>query len=64
MIRDFAEQLLKDLKDERESKVAGLVAGSLNYEDYKYRCGEIHGLDLAMDYITTVLKKIEDNDDE
>lgn len=64
MTHDFAEAVLKGLKDEREGKVAGLVAGALSHDDYKYRCGEIHGLDLAMDHITTVLKKTEDPDDE
>lgn len=64
MTHDFAEAVLKALKEERESKVAGIVAGTLDHERYKYQSGEIHGLDLAMDHITTVLKKIEDPDDE
>lgn len=64
MIDEFAALVVKTLKETREEKVAGLVAGGLTHEDYKYRCGEIHGLDLAMDHITTVLKKIEDSNDE
>lgn len=64
MTLDFAENVVKLLKEERERKVEGLVSGQLTLEKYQYHCGEIHGLDLAVDQIQAVLKKLEDPDDE
>ena len=64
MIRDFADHVLQELNDVRESKMQGLASGQLTYEKYQYHCGEIHGLDLAMDHIKAVLKKVEDANNE
>ena len=64
MIDEFARALIKELTEQRDNKAAGVVAGGLAFEDCKFHCGEIHGLDLAVDHIKAVLQKIEDNENE
>jgi len=63
MIQDFGEHLLKRLKEARDAIAAGVVAGALEHDKYKFHCGEIHGLDLAMDHLQAVLEKAEERDD-
>jgi len=64
MTQDFAEHVIKGLQEKRDNIAAGVLAGTLDHERYKFHCGEIHGLDLAVDHIKAVLEKIEENDDE
>jgi hypothetical protein len=52
------------IDESREAKIERVVSGSCSLEEYKYLCGEIHGLDLARDHIKTVLKKVEDLEDD
>ncbi len=64
MIDEFARALIKEFTEQRDAKAAGVVTGKLAHEEYKFHCGEIHGLDLAVDHIKAVLQKIEDREDE
>lgn len=59
---DRAPKLLRDIAADRAAKVARVVSGACSHDEYKYLCGEIHGLDLAEDHIKAVLKK-EDEDE-
>lgn len=55
---------IKAIREQRESRATRVVAGGCTVDEYKYLCGEIHGLDLAEDHIKAVLKEDEGNDDE
>jgi len=63
MLADEAlRRALKNLAETRQSKVNAVVAGSCDAGAYKLICGEIHGLDLAIDEIKAVLQKAEEED--
>jgi hypothetical protein len=62
MDADRAQHALRDIASDREAKVTRVLTGSCSHDEYKYLCGEIHGLDLAEDHIKAVLKKEEDDE--
>jgi len=59
---DRSQQALRDIAADRAAKVARVLTGACSHDEYKYLCGEIHGLDLAEDHIKAVLKKEEDDE--
>lgn len=60
---EVARKALREIDESREAKALRVLSGSCSFEDYKYLCGEIHGLDLAADHIKAVLKKAEEDDE-
>ena len=64
MTEEFAQAVIDGLLEKRDSLATGVVSGQLAPEEYKFHCGEIHGLDLAVDHIKAVLQKIEDTENE
>lgn len=63
MSDELLRKALREIEDYREGKVLRLTAGACTHDDYKFLCGEIHGLDLAKDSILAVLKKEEESDE-
>lgn len=59
---DRAQQALREIAADRAAKVTRVLTGACSHDEYKYLCGEIHGLDLAEDHIKAVLKKEEDDE--
>lgn len=62
MESDVGRQAIKMIEEDRAAKAQRVMSGACSPEEYKYLCGEIHGLDLAKDHIQAVLKK--ENEDE
>lgn len=57
--------VLKNIEEKRESIAAALVEGSAaDFTEYKFMCGEIRGLSLAHSYLTDLVRKMEQDDDE
>lgn len=60
---DALRRVLKNIAETRQAKVNAVITGSSDAGAYKLICGEIHGLDLAIDEIKAVLQKAEEEDD-
>ena len=57
--------VLKDIEERREDIAQVLVDGAAkDYAEYKSLCGEIRGLSQAHMYITDLVRKMEQSDDE
>lgn len=63
MIDDFTRVVIKNLEEARRARVDSLIAGGSDLGAYKYGCGEIHGLDIAIAEIRAVQEKAEHNHD-
>ena len=58
------DYLLKVLKDQRDSMVAGLGAGRIrNMEEYRDIWGFVRGLDFTVSRIDEILKESEESDE-
>ena len=57
--------VLKDIEEHRESIARALVDGAArDFSEYKAMCGEIRGLSTAHMFITDLVRKMEQDDDE
>lgn len=57
--------VLKEIEGRRDSIAEALISGSAkDFNEYKYMTGEIRGLSLAHSYITDLVRKMEQSDDE
>ena len=57
--------VLKEIEERREMIGRALIEGSAkDYAEYKSLCGEIRGLSQAHMYITDLVRKMEQDDDE
>ncbi len=54
------EYLESKLKDERIVIIERLVQGTLDVTEYKRLCGAIQGLDLAVNHIKDLAKRLEE----
>ena len=64
MIQDFARALIAQLQEEIANKTSDMAGGHCKtWEQYQNLTGVIRGLSLAEDYIKTLAKKADDNDD-
>ena len=54
------EYLDSKLKDERTLIVENLIEGKLDEGEYKRLCGALQGLDLAINHIKDLAKRIEE----
>lgn len=64
MDSEALQSALRAIAEDRAAKANRLITGGCTHDEYKYICGEIHGLDLAVDQIKAAQKKDEDRDDE
>jgi hypothetical protein len=57
--------VLKDIEEHRESIARALVDGAArDYAEYRSMCGEVRGLSTAHMFITDLVRKMEQDDDE
>lgn len=57
--------VLKDIAEHRENVARALVDGAArDYAEYKSMCGEIRGLSVAHSFITDLVRRMEQNEDE
>lgn len=57
--------VLKDIEEHRESIARALVDGAArDFSEYKAMCGEIRGLSTAHMFITDLVRKMEQDEDE
>ena len=56
------EYLESKLKDERMVIIDRLVQGTLDVSEYKRLCGAIQGLDLAVNHIKDLAKRIDQDE--
>ena len=56
------EYLESKLKDERMVIIDRLVQGTLDVTEYKRLCGAIQGLDLAVNHIKDLAKRIDQDE--
>lgn len=61
---DAINHVLKTLREQRQDKLNAVGTGSCDPGAYKFGCGEIHGLDLAIAELLAVQQKVEDDDDD
>jgi hypothetical protein len=54
------EYLDSKLKDERTLIIENLIQGKLDEGEYKRLCGALQGLDLAINHIKDLAKRIEE----
>ena len=57
------EYLESKIKDERILIVETLIQGKLNEGEYKRLCGALQGLDLAVNHIKDLAKRLERDDE-
>jgi hypothetical protein len=61
----FDYLLERELKQQKEGMVEQLVMGGTDdYADYKYLCGKIRGIQIAMDFIREIRGKVGLAEDE
>jgi hypothetical protein len=57
--------VIKELEERRESIAQALISGAAkDFAEYKSCAGEIRGLSLAHSYITDLVRKMEQSEDE
>lgn len=57
--------VLNEIESRRDAIAQALVSGAAkDFPEYKSMCGEIRGLSLAHSYITDLVRKLEQSDDE
>ena len=57
--------VLKDIEEHRESIARALIDGAAkDYAEYKSMTGEVRGLSLAHSFITDLVRKMEQAEDE
>lgn len=57
--------VLKDIEAKRESVAQALISGAAkDFPEYKSMTGEIRGLSLAHSFITDLVRKLEQSDNE
>ena len=57
--------ILKELEEKQQSLADALASGAAkDFAEYKFMCGEIRGLSFAHAYVTDLVRKMEQDDDE
>ena len=56
--------VLKEIEEKRDSIAQALISGAAkDYSEYRSMCGEIRGLSHAHNFVTDLVRRLE-NDDE
>jgi hypothetical protein len=57
--------LLKEIEEKQKYLSDALSGGAAkDFSEYKFMCGEIRGLSLAHAYVTDLVRKMEQDEDE
>ena len=63
MIFKLAEDVVKELEKQKKDIAIPIVSGGLTtFESYKYACGKVQGLEMAISVIKDFVKKSHDED--
>ena len=55
----------KDIEERRESIARALIdGGARDYAEYRDMCGQVRGLSIAHSFITNLVQKMEQDEDE
>lgn len=61
---EYLEYLLEKFKEEQEVLRNELGSGTAkDFNDYRYKCGVIHGLVVAENFINELVKRMENADE-
>lgn len=62
---DYPDYLIKEFKERIAMLSEALTAGNVkSFEDYKYTCGQIRGLEAACFVVEDLKRQVEHSDDE
>ena len=62
---EYLEYLLEKYKEEQEVLQNELGSGTAkDFSDYRYKCGVIHGLVVAQNFINELSKRLMDAEDD
>ena len=65
MATTVMDVLIRDIEDKRDNIARAVVDGAArDYAEYRAMCGEIRGLSLAHSYVTDLVRRMEQDDDE
>lgn len=65
MATTVLDVLTRDIEEKRDGIARALVDGAArDYAEYRSMCGEIRGLSLAHSYVTDLVRRMEQDDDE
>lgn len=57
--------VIRDIEEKRDGIARALIdGGARDYAEYRSMCGEIRGLSLAHSYVTDLVRRMEQDDDE
>jgi hypothetical protein len=57
--------VIRDIEEKRDGTARALIdGGARDYAEYRSMCGEIRGLSLAHSYVTDLVRRMEQDDDE
>ena len=57
--------VIKEIEEKQKYLADALASGAAkDYAEYKFMCGEIRGLSFAHAYVTDLVRKMEQDDDE
>jgi hypothetical protein len=57
------DYLTAKLDEERNMIINGIIQGKLSEPEYKRLCGSLQGLDLAVNHIKDLAKRLEETDE-
>jgi hypothetical protein len=57
--------VLREIEERQKSLADALASGAAkDHAEYRFMCGEIRGLSFAHSYVTDLVRKLEQDDDE
>ena len=57
--------ILREIEERHRGLMDALASGAVkDHAEYRYMCGEIRGLSFAHAYVTDLVRKMEQDDDE
>lgn len=57
--------ILREIEERQKGLMDALGSGAAkDYAEYRYMCGEIRGLSFAHAYVTDLVRKLEQDDDD
>lgn len=62
-MRNHLDLAIKKCEEDINSRVDKLKQGALSHEEYKNVCGQIRGLEFAIDHLKSLLQNMEQEDE-
>jgi hypothetical protein len=64
MAKGALETLVDKCEEDITARLDNLRSGGLDFNEYKYVCGQIRGLELARDHIKGLLQQLRKEEDD